>query len=315
MRMAEPRSDVLGDPFLARVLELAPDAEGPVVATLVQRRASAATSKAVLYVHGYNDYFFQVALAEFFVDRGYDFYAVDLRKCGRSLLGHQTPNMCTSLTDYDEELDGAAAAISDDGHDELMLVAHSTGGLTVPLWLQRRPRLPVRGLILNSPFFAFSQPLPVRLVALPLVARLGRYRPMGVIPNSDGLYGESLHRQFRGEWDYNLAWKPKVSFPVRAGWVRSIHEGQRRLHAGLDLEVPALVLCAENFLRAKRWVPELQRADAVLDPDGIARWSTSIGRNVTCTRIADGMHDVVLSPPPARHRAYQAIDRWLRAYV
>jgi len=47
----------------------------PVVATLVRRRATAPTRRAVLYVHGFNDYFFQTHLADFYIDHGFDFYA------------------------------------------------------------------------------------------------------------------------------------------------------------------------------------------------------------------------------------------------
>ena len=77
--------DVLGEPYLAETIALPPDDEGPVVATLVVRRAEKPTDKAVLHVHGFCDYFFQTEYAEWWNDRGYDFYAVDLRKYGRSL--------------------------------------------------------------------------------------------------------------------------------------------------------------------------------------------------------------------------------------
>ena len=88
----EPTTDILGEPFLAETLELPDDAEGPVVATLVSRRADTPTRKAVLHVHGFADYFFQADYAAWWTARGYDFYAVDLRKYGRSLRDHQTPN-------------------------------------------------------------------------------------------------------------------------------------------------------------------------------------------------------------------------------
>ncbi|HET8660245.1 MAG TPA: alpha/beta hydrolase, partial [Micromonosporaceae bacterium] len=77
-------TDVLGAPYERHTIELGSDDEGAVVATLVRRRADAPTRRAVLYVHGFNDYFFQTHLADFYVARGWDFYALDLRKCGRS---------------------------------------------------------------------------------------------------------------------------------------------------------------------------------------------------------------------------------------
>ena len=59
---------------------------------------------AVLYLHGYTDYFFQRHLAEHFADLGYAFYALDLRKCGRSSRPGQTPHYTTDLARYDLEL-------------------------------------------------------------------------------------------------------------------------------------------------------------------------------------------------------------------
>src|SRR3954454_24714753 len=116
--------DVLGPPYVATTLDLEPDDEGDVVATLVHRPAPQPTRRAVLHVHGFADYFFQTEAADFWSDRGYDFYALDLRKYGRSLRPHQTPNFVTDLTTYYEELDRAFALVSAD-HDQVLLSAHS----------------------------------------------------------------------------------------------------------------------------------------------------------------------------------------------
>ena len=58
-------------------------------------------------MHGFADYFFQTEYAEWWTERGYDFYALDLRKYGRSLRPHQTPNYVTDLRDYFPEIDAA----------------------------------------------------------------------------------------------------------------------------------------------------------------------------------------------------------------
>src|SRR5664280_2473023 len=76
----EPTPDILGTGYHAMTLDLADDDEGAVQSTLVRFRANAATSRAVLYVHGFADYFFQTELAEFHAARGEDFYAIDLHK-------------------------------------------------------------------------------------------------------------------------------------------------------------------------------------------------------------------------------------------
>ena len=75
------------------------DYNGKVVATLV-RRMQPETDRAVLYVHGYNDYFFQSQMADSLNSWGVNFYAVDLRKYGRSLLPGQTPFEVYELEEY-----------------------------------------------------------------------------------------------------------------------------------------------------------------------------------------------------------------------
>ncbi len=106
-RLGVPVPDLLGPPYTAETIELPDDDEGSVVATLVHRPAQRTTDRAVLHVHGFADYFFQTAYAEWWTERGYDFYAVDLRKYGRSIRPHQTPNYVSDLHEYFPELDAA----------------------------------------------------------------------------------------------------------------------------------------------------------------------------------------------------------------
>ncbi len=130
---AEAVTDVLGEPWLAETIELGEDHEGPLVATLVSHRAPRPSRRAVLYVHGFADYFFQTEFAQWWLERGYDFYALDLRKYGRSIRPGQTPTYVTDLADYDAELDVAWQRITErDGHEQVVVAAHSTGGLVTP---------------------------------------------------------------------------------------------------------------------------------------------------------------------------------------
>ncbi|MGA4993281.1 alpha/beta hydrolase [Nonomuraea bangladeshensis] len=295
-------------------LRLPDDFEGEVVATLVARTAGAASRRAVLYLHGFTDYFFQDHLAEHYVQRGIDFYALDLRKYGRSLLPHQTRGLIKSVTDYFPEIDEAVRLIRRD-HDELTLNAHSTGGLVAALWADRvRGRGLVQGLALNSPFFDLNVPAPLRMAADLLRTPLSYTRrplPLGV----STVYGQTLHRDHGGEWDYDLELKPLGGFSVHAMWLAAIRRAQRRLHKGLAVDVPVLVLASSNGLRVRDFVPEARSADIVLDPAHIARWSTSVGPHVTCVRIQDGVHDLVLSAEPVRKQVFAELDRWMSTYI
>ena len=51
----------------------------------------------MLYLHGWNDYFFQTHLADAFAALGFDFYALDLRRYGRSLRNGHLRGFITDL--------------------------------------------------------------------------------------------------------------------------------------------------------------------------------------------------------------------------
>jgi alpha-beta hydrolase superfamily lysophospholipase len=311
--------DVLGPPYERHTIDLGSDDEGPVVATLVRRRAERPTRRAVLHVHGWNDYFFQTHLADFFAEHGWDFYALDMRKYGRSLLPHQTPNFCRSLTDYYPELDEAARIIrEDDGHEQMLVAGHSTGGLITSLWAHsRQGQGMIDGLFLNSPFFDFNNPWFVRRPLMSAICATSSKRsPYRVVPvKAVGLYGESLHSDHRGEWGYDLAWKPLRGFPVTVGWLEAVRRGQRRLRRGLGIDAPVLVACSTRTFRGRAWTDDVRMTDSVLNVEHIARWAPRLGPHVTITRFDGGMHDLTLSGKEVRAEVFRELGRWVDAFV
>lgn len=306
--------DVLGPDFEQLPLAQPADYEGPVVCTLIRRARSAAagTGRAVLYVHGFNDYFFQRELAAEWEAHGYRFYALDLRKYGRSLLPHQRPNNVRDLTEYFADLDAARAVIHREGAEVLVLNAHSTGGLIAALHAAAQPGA-WAALVLNSPFLELNQPRWLRAAVVPLVTRLGRLLPDLPVPNNLPLgYGESLHRAYHGEWDFDLHWKPRALFPINAGWLRAIRRGQRQVAAGLTVQAPVLVLhSARTVGRYQPFNDEYFQADGVLNAADIGRLAPRLGPRVTAESIEGGMHDLVLSRPPVRAEVYRRIFAWL----
>jgi alpha-beta hydrolase superfamily lysophospholipase len=316
---ASGRRDVLGAPYTAQTLELPDDEEGKVVATLVRRPAGRRTTKAVLHVHGFADYFFQTAYAEWWTERGYDFYALDLRKYGRSILPHQTPNYVADLAHYHPELDLAWERVTS-GHRHVVLSGHSTGGLILPLWADARgldPRGPdARGIVLNAPWFDLPGRAWVRLGLTPVVQQVAKRQPMRVVPRTvTGLYARSLHRDHEGEWEFDLAWKPIASWPAYAGWLAAIRRGQATLHHGLSLPFPALVLSSTRSSVPTELGEDVHSTDIVLDVEQIRRWAPSLGHHVTYVGIDGARHDVFLSREEPRARAFTELGRWLTAFV
>lgn len=310
--------DVLGAPYEQLTIDLGVDAEGPVTATLVRRKSPTINTRAVLYVHGYNDYFFQTHLADFYIDQGFDFYAIDLRKHGRSLGGHQTPNFTANIEVYFEELDEALRIIrNEDEHDQVLVNGHSTGALTASLWAHRRRDDNVLdGLFLNSPFFEFNVPASVRATVGPAFAAIARSRPYRLVPQGlNSVYGLSIHADHYGEWSFDTAWKPVNGYPVRAAWLAAIRSAHARVHAGLDIDVPILVGTSDKAYRSGKWSEGAHDADAVLNPAHMWQWAPLIGRHVTIVRFQGAKHDLTLSRKPVRDQVFDELGKWLAAYL
>lgn len=309
-------TDVLGEPYLAEAFHLPDDDEGAVVATLVSRRAERPTTRAVLHLHGFADYFFQTTAADYWVSRGYDFYALDLRKFGRSLLPHQTPNFVTDLAYYFEEIDEALQRVRErDGHDHIVVTGHSTGGLIAPLWADAR-KPGIAGLVLNSPWLDLRGNFLFRTAATAAIEQVGARRPYLTIPRDvSGVYAQSLHKDHRGEWDFNLAWKPLESWPVYAGWLRAVRRGHATLHRGVDVGAPVLVMTSGGSAYPRTWDESATRHDIVLDVEQIRKWAHKLGGHITLVKIPGALHDITLSKEPVRKVAFDEISRWLDAYV
>lgn len=301
-------------PVAESVPVLGEPADTELVATLVRRDTAQPSRRAVLYVHGWNDYFFQTHLAKFWADRGFDFYAVDLRRYGRSWRQGQLAGYITDLAEYDVELSACLATIRAE-HDTVVLSGHSTGGLITALWAADHPGA-VDGLVLNSPWLDLQATAMMRALGRPVVDALGTRAPTTVVPQADsGFYSRVLHVSREGEWDYDLTMKTSPSQPVRAGWLRAVLRGHQRVARGLGIEVPVLVMASERTVFGRRWSEEMRRADTVLDVNQIAGRAPLLGRCVTVVRIKDGLHDLVLSPQAARQATFSEMARWLRGYL
>ena len=282
--------------FEALELPAPDDYDGRVVATLVRLPAASAPQGAVrgtvLYVHGFIDYFFQRHMAERFAAEGYAFYALDLRKHGRSLLPHQHPCFCKDVAEYHDDLTRALEAIG----GPVLLAGHSTGGLVCALYCSEGAlKDRVRALWLNSAFFDWREAFRRKLR---VAAFLGRFFPFmndpkAVLP----AYVRSLHRNWNGEWDFDLALKPLYGFPACFGWVRAIFAAHAKVHAGLNLDLPVLSMHSDE-------------ADIVLDWRQIARWSRTLGPRTGVLAFPGGLHDLVLSRAEIREDVFRQLFAW-----
>ena len=301
--------DILGDGYEMRYVDQPDDYQGKVRSTVVRKKSPC----GILYVHGYNDYFFQKEMGDRFVDSCYQFYAIDLRKYGRSLLPDQKKFDARDMKEYFADLDSAVSIMKHDGVDRIILLGHSTGGLTSSYYLNKRNDSSIVGLMLNSPFLEWNFNGFMRDFLIPTVGGIGRVLPNWAFSqgNNSG-YAQSLLKQYHGEWTYNTDWKVVKPEKARAGWLGAVTRAQNFLHKKSDIKVPVLLMHSDSSYSADRWTPEYQHNDVVLNVKDISKYGRRLGRDVTEVTVDDGIHDLVLSRHDVRESVYDSIFAWLR---
>lgn len=330
--------DVLGEPFQARTLPLGEDEEGRVEATLVRlnrdkkhRPWHPKPKLALLYVHGRNDYFFQTEAAHRFTDMGAAFYALDLRKYGRSLRPWQTIGFTDNLDVYGEELNMALDLIEAE-HPGLpvVIMAHSTGGLIVSLWAWKSERN-IAGIIFNSAWLELHSMTAMRPTLEKVVKGLAGLNPRATVLAESkvntysrsivGGWGKSGFEmpedvaQDEGDlsvvgWKLFFEWKQPYSYPAPAAWMGAILAGHRLVQTEVFLDMPILSLASTKGGSEDHWAPEVFTSDIVLDPDLVSARAATLSNNVTIARLP-GKHDLLLSNFAVREEVYQIVEDWV----
>jgi alpha-beta hydrolase superfamily lysophospholipase len=277
--------------FEALELRFPDDYDGAVVATLVRLPGGEAPRGAVLYVHGFADYFFQRHMAERFAAEGYAFYALDLRKHGRSMRPNQHPNFCKSVSEYYPDIARAIEMIG----EPVLLAGHSMGGLICALYAHEgEGRDSLRALWLNSPFFDWRLP-PWKRTQLHLAAVLGRFYPF--LRDDRTLRQDYVNSLLDDGWEFDLELKPPLGFGVYYGWLGAITEAHARVHRGLAIRCPVLAMHSDE-------------ADIVLAWRDIAKWSRTLGEDVSVLAFPGAPHDLVLSRPHVREELFRQLFAW-----
>ncbi len=305
-------ADSVGDGYEYRYIDQGRDYSGPVRATVVRKTAGRAATSGILYVHGYNDYFFQTEMGDVMVSNGLAFYAVDLRKYGRSLMPGQRRYEVKDLKEYFADIDSALNIMSSDGVESIVMIGHSTGGLITSYYLSTHDDSRVKGLILNSPFLDWNLGKMTEKILVPTVGAVAAVVPGINIPQGNSTaYAESLLASHHGRWRYDTAKKLMVSPPVTPAWIKAIDEAQWQLSHGPWIDVPILLMHSDNSVTGDRWTEAFNHGDAVLDVADIAKFGRALGPSVTEATVKGGLHDLVLSEPDVAAAVYDTMLRFI----
>lgn len=304
--------DTLGGEFQSRFFDQGVDYSGPVRSTLVRLIPKHPAKVAVCYIHGFNDYFFQKEMAQQFVDHDYAFFAIDLRKYGRSLMSGQKRCQVRNFEEYFNDIDSALTEIRSEGYERIVMMGHSTGGLVASFYLAKTGGHGIEALLLNSPFLDWN--LGKMECFVGAVSGMGRLAPnIGISSGKGTAYGESLHKDYHGEWDFDTVWKSITPTRVDLGWIRAVNSAQNYLKHHRDrIKIPILLMYSEKSVSSVDWTPEVDSADAVLDVEDIRKYGRMLGPDVTSIMVRGGRHDLVLSKKDVREPLYTYIFQWLK---
>lgn len=305
-------TDVLGDGYLSTSRHMPDDYCGNVICTIIKKADNPAGKTAILYVHGYNDYFFQKELGDSVVAHGYGFFAVDLRKYGRSLLPGQTRFEVRDISEYYPDIDEAITVVKAHGYTYIVLMGHSTGGLITSCYMtaHNADRPEIKALVLNSPFLDMNLSGFQEKFLIPLVTKLPGKKKTISQGNSNA-YAQSLLAKYHGEWEYNTDWKLEISPAVSIGWLTAIHNAHKFIQKKAAIKIPVLLMHSDKSVHGNKWTADHNRADAVLDVVDISKYGRRLGGDVTEVTIADGLHDLILSRIDVRRTVYATIFQWL----
>jgi hypothetical protein len=234
----------------------------------------------VVYVHCLGDSFVPADLVGWYTDRGFHFYAADLRAVGGGGPGAPEANgPAGELGAYFACLDAAITHVrAADAIDTVVVSAHAAGALFAALWCHaRRGSQPMDALILASPELGAGRRWPGRAAA-------GR---------ENGAAGHAS--------------------PLLAG-------AQRRLRRGLEIACPVLVMCpaagGHGPGGSGGLLPlGLLGAVGALGTLAGRRATIRLGEHVTWLTLDGGLPGQEPAPAPQRRHFLDELGRWLSAYL
>ncbi len=300
--------------FNYSTIKLKDDYDGEAFATLIEDKKNSKQESAILYIHGFIDFFFHPHLADKCINNDLDFYALELRKYGHALDGCKHPNYCKSLDEYFEEITYAITTMKQNGAKNITILGHSTGGLVAALYANRGElKDSVNRLILNSPFLELNAPFLLRKISPSLGKIASSIAPYSKLNGAvSPIYPKSLHKDYSGEWDFNLNYKPIEGFPAYFAWVRAITAGQTDLKRNSKLSIPTLLMYSDHSFIPKKLDDDCFISDIVLNVTHIKKFGDTLSSNLTHLEVKNAIHDIFLSKKEVRENAFDEMFEWLK---
>jgi alpha-beta hydrolase superfamily lysophospholipase len=265
--------------------------------------------KALIWIHGFNDYYYHFHIGDKLLNEGYDIYALTLRRYGEVCSNKEGLFYTNNLDEYLEDIDNVFNFISKYNYEKIFLYGHSTGGLTSTIYCQKGEyRDKINGLILNAPFFDFNDSIFNEFLLKHIVSRIGYFFPRFKLkkynPNKYNANSEEIYERFY----FNDNYKLRGGSPVYAGWIYTINKHQELIkNKNISLDIPILVIYSDKTIAGNKQ----DKGDNTLDMSEINKYSDYLGNNVKEVIIKDAIHDVLCSEDKPRKEAIKCMFDWL----
>ena len=262
--------------------------------------------KSVIWVHGFNDYFFHFHVSNILLEKGYNFFSISLR----NYRNNENLFYTNDLSEYITDIEHLIEYISNNYYSEkIILYGHSMGGLISTIFCKESSyKDKISGLILNSPFFSFNQSISENFFLNYLVYYLGIIYPKYQIryldinqKNSNSL---EIFKRFYFESKYKLLHIPIIY----AGWITAIIYYHSIIQNNfIDLQLPIAVFHSDKSIAEN----QEGSGDSVLNVNDIKKYSKNLGNDLKIFEIKDAIHDVFCSEKKPLYKALKLLDIWL----
>tara|TARA_B110000879_G_C11088250_1_gene477845 strand:+ start:87 stop:986 length:900 start_codon:yes stop_codon:yes gene_type:complete len=262
--------------------------------------------KAIIWVPGYNDYYYHFHIGEEMIKNNYDIWALfphNYKRCSESFY-------IDDIAKYFLQIDKIIEKMNDFNYDEIILYGHSAGGLTCVSYCKLGKYCnKISKLILNSPFLDFSNSNYSNFLLKYIVYYIGKFFKKiclrEVNEDSENKLKDYIMKNyyFSDDFIYN------GDGPIYSGWVYTMVGYQTRFQNGmLKTDKPILVISSKTFTNNLDNI----LGDDVLNVTEFDSWLCKLGSNVTNIKIKKALHDVLASDKQVVDKACVEIFKWLK---
>ena len=267
---------------------------------------------ALIWIHGYNDYYFHFHVGNELLKNGYDVYAITLRNFGKIAKDRRYIHYVKSWNSYFEDINNSLQWITKNKkHKKFVLYGHSTGGLISTIYMNEGKYKNIfNGLILNSPFFDFYGSDLEEFMIKYIFYYIAYIFPTFVASSgSNKIYKVPFYKNMLKRYHFNQNYKLTYPSHVFVSYLQNAAYQQNRIQNNkINISKPILVLHSE---KSTRWPECNDNTDCVLDVNEIKKYSKLIGNNVKLQSLNGAIHDVLLSKDKISKKGIDYVTKFL----